>query len=129
MRATRFLSALLCLSLVVGNAASLQLIAWAGMLATRIAEQGFSSAVVSTFDGSRPCTLCKAAAALERADRPLSGDQQPVGKQVVKACDLLTAEPLALECHPAVAVRLDPSDVDDRVAQHRPRPDVPPPRA
>jgi hypothetical protein len=129
MRFHRSLAWILIATVLVGNATCVQMAAWASMLVARSTTEGVSAAITSTFDGSRPCSLCKAADALERADKPVMGDKQPVGKKMVKTCDLLAAEPFALECRPAVAAWLEMDEVADRVAQHRPRPDVPPPRA
>lgn len=39
--------------------ATLQGVAWAGMLATRVNESSWADAVKSTFSGEKPCHVCK----------------------------------------------------------------------
>ncbi len=73
----------LCLTLALGNGACLQVIAWAGMLAARTADQGLSIAVESTFSGKRPCQLCCVVAALDQQHD--AGVPQTAVKKMVKA--------------------------------------------
>jgi len=98
----------LILALVCGQSAGLQLVAWAGMLATRLTTTSVSEAVASTFDGSSPCALCCMAAALDRNDR--NGDAakgDPAGPRrptkVVKQDMLISSLP----CLDAAALPLD----------------------
>jgi hypothetical protein len=61
---TRFGSLLLALVLGVllagGHLAVLQVVAWAGMIASRSATTSLVEAVETTFDGQHPCSLCQA---------------------------------------------------------------------
>jgi len=121
----------LILALVCGQSAGVQLVAWAGMLATRLATTSVSEAVASTFDGSSPCALCCMAAALDRhgghGDAAKGDPRLPT--KVVKQDMLLTSMPQL----DAAAV---PQQVLDfsLVRQAVPRglglqPELPPPRA
>jgi hypothetical protein len=67
--------------LVVGHAAGMQAIAWMGMFIERVQTQSVGDAIVSTFDGSRPCGLCQAAQAFAAAEA--HADQDP-GKAPAK---------------------------------------------
>jgi hypothetical protein len=76
--------------LACGSSASVQVVAWAGMLVSRTVEQGWTTAVDTTFDGNHPCSMCLAAASLKQVEagslpqRPEKGDPTPIGKSVKK---------------------------------------------
>ena len=48
----------LLLLLASGQTATLQLVAWSGMLVSRVGDEGLGGAISSTFSGERPCALC-----------------------------------------------------------------------
>ena len=64
MRASRGLALLLAILLIGGHAAALQVVAWAGMLASRSQTMSWSTAVSSTFSGAAPCRVCRVVSAL-----------------------------------------------------------------
>jgi hypothetical protein len=64
----------------------LQSVAWASMLVERTAESGFSVAVRTTFDGSRPCSLCR----LSREGR--DAQQKSEGGVFLKKLDVLASD-------------------------------------
>ena len=89
----RSASFLLILLLVAGDAAVVQAVAWAGMLASRVQRMEWSAAVAATFGGEERCPMCHAAAALrdERGPGQPAPDQQTLGK-------LPSAPPSPLPC-------------------------------
>ena len=101
MRPPRWIVLLLAVVLVSGHAAGLQLIAWTGMAIERAQTMSVVDAVRSTFDGSRPCTICKAVdaltAAAEKPQAPTSVQAKP---DLAPAVELLVRlpeiEPVAL---------------------------------
>lgn len=121
--------------LVFGSSASVQMVAWAGMLSVRTVEQGWTTAVGTTFDGDHPCSLCHAAASLRRAESGAApgqrapGDLPPAGKPV-KLFDVPMAAPIDLACRPgpdgAMIAAMPPLE---RAAQFNPAPEPPPPRS
>ena len=126
VRSTRFISTLLCLALVVGNAASLQVIAWIGMVTMRTAEQGLSAAVSSTFSGRQPCRLCRAAAAFNQVDNSAT-DPTPTVKKAVKVDLIPPIESIDLVADGQDAFR--PRLGDERIPRTLLRgPEPPPPR-
>lgn len=117
------MSIVLCLTLALGNGACLQVIAWAGMLATRTADQGLSNAVESTFSGKRPCHLCCVVAALDRQDD--AGAPPTATKKMVKA-DLF-APVVAIEVVGWSGKVVRPPMVDHRLPVRLLAPPEPPP--
>ena len=75
MRPPRHLALLLAVMLLSGHAAGLQLVAWSGMLLTRVQSMPVAQAVVSTFDGSDPCRICRVVDVLQ-------GDHAPAAPKV-----------------------------------------------
>jgi len=49
--------------------AALQTVAWTAMLATNFRAYSLSEAVIRTFDGKHPCSLCRAVAAGQKSER------------------------------------------------------------
>ena len=47
----------------------LQSVAWMGMVAAYSEHTSFKEAVVQTFDGEHPCSLCKAIAAAKKSEK------------------------------------------------------------
>lgn len=83
MPCRRVLSVLLVVSLVVGHVATLQLIAWTGMLIARTQTMSWSAAVTSTFSNQQPCPLCRVVRALQGSERsdataPAPGPKAPM---------------------------------------------------
>lgn len=72
---------LLCLRLLGGDGGALQAVAWAGMLVTRAPELGVATAVLSTFDGNHPCSLC---AAIQKAEKPVPNEDPRPDSLVLK---------------------------------------------
>lgn len=120
--------AICCLALVLalGNAAVVQAIGWTGMIASRSLDGGFAAAVASTFSGEAPCTLCRAAAAMDDRD---AADR---AAQVLKMTKRIDAQPsrradpiliaMADVLLPVPAARVRPTCV-------QPAPEPPPPRS
>lgn len=68
MRPPRIAAMLLVVLLISGHTAALQVIAWAGMLVDRAPTMSLTSAVRSTFDGTKPCKVCYAVRDLQQFD-------------------------------------------------------------
>ena len=101
MRPPRWIVLLLAVVLVSGHAAGLQLIAWTGMAFERAQTMSIADAVRSAFDGSRPCTICKAVDALtattEKPQAPTSIQAKPdLAPPVDLLLQLPVIEPVAL---------------------------------
>ena len=64
------LLAVLLLLLLQGPATVMQEVAWCRMIVTYSRENGFARGVVETFDGSRPCSLCRVAEKLRKTATP-----------------------------------------------------------
>jgi hypothetical protein len=65
-------NALIIVALVVtigGHWAALQTVAWATMFASNLHTESFGQAVVKTFDGKNPCSLCKVVSAGKKAEQ------------------------------------------------------------
>ncbi|MBN8526045.1 MAG: hypothetical protein J0M02_11980 [Planctomycetes bacterium] len=116
----------LVLFLIVGNAAVVQVVAWAGMIAVRSAESGVAAAVASTFSGAAPCRLCRAAAAMERPQGIGTGGEQVLQK--LKKIDAGPAGASQPEPVADVASELVGADVVAACDASRPAPEPPPPR-
>lgn len=118
---------LLVLALVAGQATALQLAAWVGMLATRLPDQGWRSALATTFDGEHPCHVCTLVERL-RTD----GDPRPEAPKPEPAPKAATAP------EPTIPRIVAPTADDDGSARgdgarepgghERPTPEPPPPR-
>jgi len=76
-RSRAWIAVTLACALVSGHTAGLQLIAWAGMLVSRVQTSSVEQAVRSTFDGSDPCHLCLAVSALKAAEGQADTDKAP----------------------------------------------------
>jgi len=124
---------LLVLTLVSGQTAGLQLVAWTGMLIARTQDQGWAVALRTTFDGNHPCCLCKVVKVLDAAD----SDATP-GPEVPKPDKpgaTKTAKPIDLHAPPsatpAAAAVGEPlvwgREAQRLLPQHRPQPEPPPP--
>jgi hypothetical protein len=129
MMATTMIAMIAC-----GSSASVQVVAWAGMLATRTVEQGWSTAVKTTFDGKHPCNMCHAAASLKQAEtdglpqRPVKGDQSPIGKSL-KKIDTPVARLDTLDGPPASVGLIATASPWVMGEQFSPAPEPPPPRS
>ena len=71
------LLAVVLLLLLQGPALLVQEVAWAGMLVNYSRENGLARGVVETFDGSRPCPLCRAAEKLRKETTPEKDRPEP----------------------------------------------------
>ncbi len=121
----------LILALACGQSAGVQLVAWAGMLATRLTTTSVSEAVASTFDGSSPCALCSMAAALERneCDKDVPTGDPRLPTKVVKQDMLISSMPY-MDAAAVPQQLLDFSLVRQAVPQALAiAPELPPPRA
>jgi hypothetical protein len=70
MRPPRWLALLLAIMLLSGHAAGLQLVAWSGMLLSRVQTMPVAQALQTTFDGSAPCRICRAVDVLQTTQAP-----------------------------------------------------------
>ncbi len=85
----RFATFILALLLVSGHTAGLQLVAWSGMFIERVSTAPtLMEAVASAVDGTRPCALCRAVAALQH-DRQ-DDSQHPAALKVTKKPEIAT---------------------------------------
>ena len=75
------LLALLCLRLVGGDTALLQMVAWTGMVLSRSSQQGVEQVVQDILEGKDPCELCKV---LKKSDLHENGEVPLPGGLVVK---------------------------------------------
>lgn len=115
----------LALLLALGNAAVVQAIGWAGMIASRSLDAGFGAAVASTFSGASPCCLCRAAAAMD--DRG-PGDRAAQVLQSVQKIDAPPADRLPPISAAPPGTRLAMPDACARPAGAEHAPEPPPPR-
>jgi len=118
----------LILLLLGGNAAVVQMVGWAGMLAERAGRMGWNAAVESTFSGSERCAMCHAAAALRDEGDPGS----PVPEATKQLDKLPSAPPHAQPCLDLSGSDGQPSRLPAtacRPGEYRPAPQPPPPRA
>jgi len=120
----RLLGGLLALLLLAGNAAMVQAVAWATMLASRSASLGWSAAVESTFSGAKPCHLCLAAKSLREQPQPTT--PAPEVKLVVMLA--APAPVLMKSLPPAEDEMIAPTVSCVQPAGHSPAPEPPPPR-
>jgi len=65
----------LCCALVLGPQFFLQLGAWGWMVGTYAQEDGIEQAIRETFNGERPCELCKIIQATETSEQPITPNQ------------------------------------------------------
>jgi hypothetical protein len=78
----RIRNALLIAVLLVGTGAhwgALQSVAWTRMLAENLRTTSFAEAVVRTFDGQHPCSICKVIASAKKSEKQVEFSQ-PVTK-------------------------------------------------
>jgi hypothetical protein len=78
----RIRNALLIVVLLVGTGAdwgALQSVAWTRMLAENLRTASFAEAVVRTFDGQHPCSICKVIARAKKSGKQVEFSQ-PVTK-------------------------------------------------
>jgi hypothetical protein len=74
----RVRNALLILVLLAGTGAhwgALQSVAWTRMLAENLRTSSFADAVVRTFDGQHPCSLCKVIANAKKSTKQVEFSQ------------------------------------------------------
>ncbi len=121
----RSATALLILLLIGGNAAVVQAVAWAGMLAERAGRMEWSAAVDSTFSGTKPCPMCHAAAALRDEGNPTQPELKQMKKQMLAPPGTLPRLDPAADGGTALAM---PATAGQQ-AGFRPAPLPPPPRA
>ncbi len=62
------------LLLALGHSGGVQVIGWIGMFASRVQSASVGDALASTFDGKKPCAMCRAAKALAAAE---AGEKTP----------------------------------------------------
>ena len=112
----------LMLTLTLGlHWAFLQSVAWVGMFVSFSADSPVRVALVKTFDGVHPCTLCKFVAEGKKAER-----QQEMPKLLAKLDLFLVGNPLWLsppELFPLNTVLAQPRNLPPEA------PPTPPPRA
>ena len=89
-RSRKILPTVLLLLVAGGHLSVLQSVAWTTMLLNNLSRAPLTEAIKRTFDGSRPCAMCKAIAA-----------QKEAGKKVNYAKDVLK-----LEFPPAAKARI-----------------------
>ena len=87
----------LCLRLLGGDFAVLQVVAWTGMVVERAPTQGLAEAVESTLSGERPCRLCCALAKAKTVEREQEKDL-PIGASQLKLKlkDMVSPEPIII---------------------------------
>jgi len=85
----------LCCALVLGPQFFLQLGAWGWMVGTYAQEDGIEQAIRETFNGERPCELCKIIQATETSEQPITPNQAD-SKQRDLQLILLGADTIAL---------------------------------
>jgi len=97
LRWPAMLAMFLALALAGGPGGGLQVVAWGGMLASRLASRPAAEALRSTFDGSEPCCLCKASQALRESPGPAvsCAPQDPLPSLIVTHAPPM-AEPVHL---------------------------------
>ncbi len=99
MRLPRIVALCLVILLVSGHTAALQVCAWASMFAERAPMMSLTTALCSTFDGSKPCQVCYAVRDLRQVDAE-HGDRTlrhtPAAHAPLPAPDLLPATQLQL---------------------------------
>ncbi|MDB6070147.1 MAG: hypothetical protein JWL81_1318 [Verrucomicrobiales bacterium] len=106
-----FLLALLCLRLVGGDTALLQMVAWTGMVLSRSSQQGVEQVVQNILEGKDPCELCKV---LKKSDLHENGEVPLPGGLVVKV--------KSNELVPSENVEFPPIQWRDHAAMSRPEP-------
>ncbi|MFU8848962.1 MAG: hypothetical protein ACNA77_09645 [Opitutales bacterium] len=83
-RISKIFLLLLCVWLLTGPQALLQLGAWSWMLASYSQESSFGQAVAETFGNERPCKLCRLIDAAEAAE-----DDSPIAQSGQKEIKLM----------------------------------------
>ena len=99
-----------------------QAVAWTGMLIAYSSDASFEEAVVKTFDGRHPCSLCKVIRK-GRAEEKAGGKQQakPASKLEMSLAD--NPEPLSFDADkgPVLSVDSDAPRRPDEPPKPRPR--------
>ncbi len=117
---------LLAAVLIGGNAAVVQLVAWGSMLVERAQRMEIAAAVVATFDGSAPCSMCRMAESLRDEPSPAA----PAGlAKLVKKADAPVNPLVALLVRGGEAAELPPWTVTLSPVVSAIAPELPPPRA
>lgn len=120
----------LALTLIGGHIAALQVVAWTGMLAARMGEDGWRAAVTTTFDGRHPCAMCLAVSRLS-TDASATAAKTDTRKQADtpprKPVDAVPAGPPVINPGAAVA-RLHLLPPAGLTALDPTAPEPPPPR-
>jgi hypothetical protein len=117
---------LLAAVLIGGNASVVQLVAWGSMLVERAQRMEITAAVVSTFDGSAPCRMCRMAESLR--DEPSPAAPAALTKLVKKA-DAPVIPLVALLVRGGIEAELPPWPVTLSPVVFAIAPELPPPRA
>ena len=65
------------LLLALGHSGGVQVVGWIGMFASRVQSASVGDALASTFDGKKPCAMCRAAKALAAAEAGEAGEKTP----------------------------------------------------
>ena len=121
---SRLAAIIAVLVLCGGHLATLQVVAWTGMVVSYSARDGFVAGVKNTFDGEHPCSLCKAVK---------KGQQQEEQKPASVQSRVQKIEALALSPRPLPLVREASlisfwQGMEISVEARMERPPVPPPR-
>lgn len=101
--------------------AALQSLAWAGMLLSYSRSGNVAAAIVKTFDGNHPCSLCRA------IGKSRTTDKKPEAAGASGKLDLEYREPAELLVPPTQDFRWPAGSI--RAAGFCPEPLVRPPRA
>jgi hypothetical protein len=120
----RVRNALLILVLLAGTGAhwgALQSVAWTRMLAENLRSGSFADAVLRTFDGQHPCSLCKVIASAKKSDK-----QTEFPQPLTKLEFPLTAESLLLVAPTRFQLMPIGNEFIESLSQ---QPPTPPPRA
>jgi hypothetical protein len=120
----RVRNALLIFVLLAGTGAhwgALQSVAWTRMLAENLRTTSFTEAVVRTFDGQHPCSLCKVIATAKKSEKKAEFPQ-PLTKFEFP----LTTQSLLLTASTRSQLVSSPDEFVESLSQ---QPPTPPPRA
>ncbi len=120
----RPLALLLVLILVGGNAAVVQVIGWGSMLFERVQRMDLEAAVSSTFDGSAPCVMCRAAERLDGVGSPTAPSDPGKLIKKIDAVPVLIRAPIIDD----IPVRLSAWPEVAEMGGIEPHPEPPPPR-
>ena len=123
-------AALLILVLIAGPSATVQMVAWASMLITRLPTQGLSAAWDSTFSGRAPCNVCLAAASMRVREglAPPNDKDHTVRATVKKVESAPVVQVVQVLCDPVPMMIRWPEGGQLTPLWEWPAPEPPPPR-